>query len=349
MIWLCGLALGADLDAGADVKVFAVGVVLPEPLDPFSSSVLDVRGKLDAEVGPLDGELHGTAGAGAADLPLGVGLGEDELVDLSWSGDYARARIDRASVRYRRDHLDVRVGRQPVSFGTGYIFRPMDLVAAFSGTEVDQEYKPGVDAARVDAYAGVSNTMSLVLAYDRRALVYGQTTLRGWDVGAMGAALDGWRLAGLVTSGAVGPVGVRAEATVDADQEVRAALGLLPRGGGLLPDRASRQLLADRTELRRGLGVLRDRPALERVCCGHRQRGGALCAVGARDLLVRRRQRRAHRERLHRPRRAPRRLLRAPVRVRHAPGRRGARHEGLVLRDQRLPTPSWLSISRLPI
>ena len=35
----------------------------------------------------------------------------------------------------------------------------------------------------------------------------------------------------MVTSGAVGPVGVRAEATVDADQEVRAALGLDVRFG----------------------------------------------------------------------------------------------------------------------
>lgn len=218
-------ALGAEVDLSADVKTFTVGVVLPEPAEPFSSSVLDLRGKLDVSHGPLDGELHATAGAGDAALPLGVGLGEDELVDLSWSNEHVRARIDRASVRYRRDHLDVRVGRQPVSVGTGTIFRPMDVIAPFSVATVDSEYKPGIDGIRVDAYAGVSSTATVVVAYDQRALVYGQTTLRNWDVGVFGGALNGWQLAGLATAGGIGPVGVRGEATIDADAEIRASLG----------------------------------------------------------------------------------------------------------------------------
>ena len=224
MLWV-GAALAAEVDLGADLKTFTMGVILPDPAEPFAESMVDGRAKLDLAAGPLDGELHGTAGAGSASLPLGVGLGEDELVDLSWSNDFARARVDRASLRYRRDHLDLRIGRQPVSFGTGMVFRPMDLVGAFTAATVDTEYKPGVDAVRVDAYGGVSTTGSVVLAYDKRALVYAQHTLRGWDLGLFGAALDGWRTAGLATAGAVGPVGIRGEVLVDDELEVRGALG----------------------------------------------------------------------------------------------------------------------------
>jgi len=224
LIWI-GAALAAEVDIGADVKAFTVGVVMPDPIDPFAESVLDLRAKVDAVQGPLSAELHATAGAGSAALPLGVGLGEDELIDLSWSNEVARARVDRASIRYRRDGLDVRVGRQPVSFGTGLVFRPMDLVGALTAATVDSEYKPGVDALRVDAYAGVSSTASVVLAYDRRALVYGQHTLGGWDIGLFGGALDGWRTAGLATAGAIGPVGIRGEVLVDDQMEIRGALG----------------------------------------------------------------------------------------------------------------------------
>jgi hypothetical protein len=46
------------------------------------------------------------------------------------------------------------VGRQPVSFGTALVFAPMDVVNPFSAATIDTEYKPGVDAVRLDGFFG---------------------------------------------------------------------------------------------------------------------------------------------------------------------------------------------------
>ena len=54
-------------------------------------------------------------------------------------------RLDRLSLRYARDNLVVRVGRQAVTWGNGLVFSPMDIVNPFDPTAVDTEYKPGDD------------------------------------------------------------------------------------------------------------------------------------------------------------------------------------------------------------
>jgi hypothetical protein len=53
--------------------------------------------------------------------------------------------IDRLSVGYTTPDFVVRVGRQALSWGSGLVFRPMDLFDPFSPTATDTEYKPGTD------------------------------------------------------------------------------------------------------------------------------------------------------------------------------------------------------------
>ncbi len=53
--------------------------------------------------------------------------------------------IDRLAVTYSTPDLVVRVGRQALTWGSGLVFRPMDLFDPFSPSATDTEYKPGAD------------------------------------------------------------------------------------------------------------------------------------------------------------------------------------------------------------
>ncbi|MEM7395961.1 MAG: hypothetical protein AAF492_26810, partial [Verrucomicrobiota bacterium] len=57
-------------------------------------------------------------------------------------------QIDRLRLRWQTDEHDLSVGRQPVSWGVGLIWSPLDLFAGFSPTEIDRDDKPGVDVIR---------------------------------------------------------------------------------------------------------------------------------------------------------------------------------------------------------
>lgn len=139
-------------------------------------------------------------------------------------------------MRLRLDMLDVIVGRQPVTFGSTFFFTPMDLVAAFSPTTIDREYKPGIDAARVDMFFGTSGRLTLVAAYagdwdvDQFILASrASTTFDVWDVGVLAARSHGDLVLGVDVSGDILGVALRGETTVtrprQGDPFVRASLG----------------------------------------------------------------------------------------------------------------------------
>ena len=58
---------------------------------------------------------------------------------------YIGHRLDRLSFTYTGEKSVVRVGRQAISWGNGFIFNPMDIVNPFDPTTVDTEYKTGDD------------------------------------------------------------------------------------------------------------------------------------------------------------------------------------------------------------
>lgn len=235
-------AEGPKAQLHGDLKGFFVGVWpydLPGllPPDPYGQSVLDFRLKLDAD---WTRHVHltahhqlvtvtnsvATAGALTPATPAGEAFGTPEAVDLSWTGtDQANftvaGRVDRLAVTVRAPHVDVTVGRQPITFGTTYFFTPLDLVAPFSPLTLDREYKPGVDAVRADAYVGVSGHLTVAAAYagswDLEGLVlaaHGSMTFGVYDVGLFVGSVHRDLVFGADTAGSVGPVAVRAEATV---------------------------------------------------------------------------------------------------------------------------------------
>lgn len=57
----------------------------------------------------------------------------------------ASQTIDRLSLGYATSDTVVRVGRQALTWGSGFVFRPMDLFDPFAPTATDTEYKPGTD------------------------------------------------------------------------------------------------------------------------------------------------------------------------------------------------------------
>jgi hypothetical protein len=237
-----------------DEDLEAVGMepmaLMPE--DPMAQGALDGRLKLRLEIGDhltLDAHARSAASyysqaleAGAISLGAGGG-GYEQVVDMSWTPVDApnymlEGRMDRLAARVSIPHLDITLGRQPVSFGSSWIFTPMDLVAPFSPTDIDTEYRPGVDAARVDAYFGMAGKISAVAAYagdwdlDGSVLaLHGGGTLGITDIGGLVSMNRGEPVFGVNVASSIGAVGIQGEATLtlppadDEDPFVRAALG----------------------------------------------------------------------------------------------------------------------------
>jgi len=59
----------------------------------------------------------------------------------------ATQRLDRLWLGYSGNHLVLRIGRQALTWGSGLVFRPMDLFDPFAPNATDTEYKPGTDMA----------------------------------------------------------------------------------------------------------------------------------------------------------------------------------------------------------
>ncbi|MED5373012.1 MAG: hypothetical protein VX899_18485 [Myxococcota bacterium] len=221
------------------------------PADPTASGIHDARLKLSADWGPLSAEAHHavtlrTPSAASGLASAGVGLQAPELLDATWvawenrdpaRGDDAltlQGRTDRLWLRWQGGPARVTVGRQPVTLGNGLGFAPLDLVAPFFPTTIDQEYKPGVDAARVDLFFGFSTQITAVAAWagsdflpatldqddpgdwgtqDMVYALYAQRTFFRNDVGLMFGEIRGDEVFGATLATYAGPVGLTADAT----------------------------------------------------------------------------------------------------------------------------------------
>ncbi|MFW5878901.1 MAG: hypothetical protein ACOCVR_03695 [Myxococcota bacterium] len=246
-----------EIQPGGDVKGFFFSVFPYDafflPSEPFGQSAADLRLKLGLRHSSwLRLSLHHqlTVLTSSADLIESANLfspapGQADLpqaVDLSWSlGDHPGhsilGRFDRASVMLRLPRFHLTLGRQPITFGRAYFFTPLDLVAPFAPTAVDREYKPGIDALRADYFFGIAGQVTFVAAYagswESEGMIFSGragTTLGGWDLALFGAAVRRDTVVGLESSGAIGPVAVRAEGSLtfpsgDEDPFVRVVAG----------------------------------------------------------------------------------------------------------------------------
>lgn len=252
LLLLWGPALAGEPPVASlhgDVKTsFVAGapvVWVGEAEDPYGQGGATARLKGVLERGPLRLEAHWAAAAQTSSSASAAGAmgslsgaAAPELLPLTWAPDLGdglslQHGVDRLVLSAKLGPVDLALGRQPVSFGAGRIFTPLDLVNPFGPATIDTEYKPGVDALRVDAYAGVSTKVTVVGAWagapvlgegarDPEAPVLddvvlaasGQTTVGVTDLLGFVGLVRAEPVLGLGTVSALGPVGVHAEASL---------------------------------------------------------------------------------------------------------------------------------------
>ncbi len=73
--------------------------------------------------------------------------------------------LDRAVYRHRFDSVTLGMGRQPIDWGSGRFWQPMNVFGAFAPTDLDTEYKPGIDSVILDWYPGAFSSFTAVYAF----------------------------------------------------------------------------------------------------------------------------------------------------------------------------------------
>lgn len=235
LLLLTGSAQAApDAEIGGHVKGFFSGTFPYEhllmPEDPLGNATLDVRLKAAVKTPHLTLELHptvtGQMGSNGLGFSTGVGQGAPEALPLSadlTEGDDLRLRfrVDRANLAATAGPFRFTFGRQPITFGMGQVFTPLDLVAPFTPASVDTAYKPGVDAVRADLFVGMSGRISLLAAYlgewgpEGSAFVaQGQFTIVTVDVAPFVGHLRGETVLGASVYAPIGPIGLYGDAAL---------------------------------------------------------------------------------------------------------------------------------------
>ncbi len=216
-------------EAGVVLRTFTfllTGDILEPPYvleetNPIATSVFDARLYFQHKtpsfklVAANELTLQLTSSASYSLFNLGRGVPPPRWLPLTFSLEQPEdaptlileSNVDWLYASYTFDSVTATVGRQPVTFGRGTIWHPSDVISAFSLTEVDTEYKPGVDAARIDVALGdrtnlvvlgvigrlVDGTEVEELERDRRNLdanLQGSAFLgqlrQGWESGEVG-------------------------------------------------------------------------------------------------------------------------------------------------------------------
>lgn len=154
--------------------------------------------------------------------------------------------VDQLNATLSADWLDVKIGRQPISLATSYLFTPNDLFAPFSAQTFFRTYKPGVDAVRVEATLGDFTQIAAygVMGYEPRddgldpmslrqsaGVMRGSTVVGDFEFGLLGGRLHDRTVAGGDLQGEVFEwLGVRGEGHVampnEGDTHAEVSLGL---------------------------------------------------------------------------------------------------------------------------
>ncbi len=145
-------------DAGADTPEAAVGHQSSSDLaaqlrlelnQSFGSWGIEAAWELDGRYGSA---VERDTAVSAAFPSLNLSVDENDYWDLEGklvdsNSTQSIQRLDRLSLAYTQSDYVVRVGRQALTWGTGLVFHPMDLVNPFEPVANDTAYKRGTDMA----------------------------------------------------------------------------------------------------------------------------------------------------------------------------------------------------------
>lgn len=68
--------------------------------------------------------------------------------------------LDRFFYRQRFGRYTLGLGRQAIDWGSGRLWQPLNVFGAFAPTDLDTDYKPGIDSITVDAYPGAFSSLT---------------------------------------------------------------------------------------------------------------------------------------------------------------------------------------------
>lgn len=91
----------------------------------------------------------------------GYWLEENESNNTSHFG----YEIDRAVYKQRFKNTTLAIGRQPIDWGSGKFWQPLNVFGAFAPTDLDTDYKPGIDAATLDWFPTDFSSLTAVYAF----------------------------------------------------------------------------------------------------------------------------------------------------------------------------------------
>ena len=73
--------------------------------------------------------------------------------------------IDRAVYKQRFKNTTLAIGRQPIDWGSGRFWQPLNVFGSFAPTDLDTDFKPGIDAARLDWFPSDFSSLTAVYAF----------------------------------------------------------------------------------------------------------------------------------------------------------------------------------------
>lgn len=82
---------------------------------------------------------------------------DEQDADTSTQAGY---ELDRAVYRHRFTHFTIGLGRQAIDWGSGRFWQPFNVFGAFAPTDLDTDFKPGIDAVTVEFYPGAFSTLT---------------------------------------------------------------------------------------------------------------------------------------------------------------------------------------------
>lgn len=77
-------------------------------------------------------------------------------------------QLDRAVYKKRFDKMTLSIGRQPIDWGSGRFWQPLNVFGAFAPTDLDTDFKPGIDAARLDWFPSDFSSLTAVYSFSAK-------------------------------------------------------------------------------------------------------------------------------------------------------------------------------------
>lgn len=131
--------------------------------------------------------------------------------------------VDRAVYQYHFKQSVISAGRQPIDWGVGRLWQPMNVFGAFAPTDLDTDFKPGIDAITYDWYPSAFSNLTAAFVLTNKdqkeidtqnsfAIHYRNQINDSWEVSLLASQVIGNQVYGGAIETAWQGIGMRLEA-----------------------------------------------------------------------------------------------------------------------------------------